>query len=120
MKTANTIFNWIIRITGLFQLILGVVFWLDQNDALIPFHMLVGTIFVISLWIMAFLAARSGVSWKLTSLAFVWGLIVIILGVTQTGILPGSFHWLIDVLHLLLGLGAIGLGEALSARIKRI
>ena len=120
MKTANPVFNWLIRVTGLFQLILGVIFWLNQNDTLIPFHMLVGTIFVISLWIMAFLAARSGVSWKLTSLAFVWGLIVIILGVTQTGILPGSFHWLIDVLHLLLGLGAIGLGEALSARIKRI
>ena len=70
--------------------------------------------------IMAFLAARAGVSMKLTALAFVWGLVVVILGLTQTQILPGNLHWLIEVLHLVLGLGAIGLGEGLSARIKRL
>jgi len=44
----------------------------------------------------------------------------VILGLTQTEILPGNLHWLIEVLHLVLGLGAIGLGERLSAGIKRI
>jgi uncharacterized membrane protein len=120
MKTATTIFNWLIRITGLFQLIIGVIFWVNQDDNLVPFHMLVGVILVLSLWIMAFLAARAGVSWKLTALAFVWGLVVAILGLTQTQILSGNLHWLIEVLHLLLGLGAIGLGEGLSAGVKRI
>ena len=120
MKTATTIFNWLIRITGLFQLIIGVIFWVNQNDNLVPFHLLVGVILVFSLWIMAFLAVRAGVSWKMTTLAFVWGLVVATLGLTQTQILPGNLHWLIEVLHLLLGLGAIGLGEALSARIKRL
>ena len=120
MKTATTIFNWLIRITGLFQLIIGVIFWVNQDDNLVPFHLLVGVILVFSLWIMAFLAARAGVGWKMTALAFVWGLVVAILGLTQTQILPGNLHWLIEVLHLLLGLGAIGLGEGLSARIKRL
>ena len=120
MKTTTMIFNWLIRITGLFQLIIGVIFWVNQNDNLVPFHLLVGVILVFSLWIMAFLAARAGVGMKLTALAFVWGLVVVILGVTQTQILPGNLHWLIEVLHLLLGLGAIGLGEGLSARIKRL
>jgi len=119
MKTATTIFNWLIRITGLFQLIIGVIFWVNQDDNLVPFHILIGVILVLSLWIMALLAARAGVSWKMTALAFVWGLVVVILGLTQTQILPGNLHWLIEVLHLLLGLGAIGLGEGLSARIKR-
>ena len=119
MKTATTIFNWLIRITGLFQLIIGVIFWVNQDDNLVPFHILIGVILVLSLWIMALLAARAGVSWKMTGLSFVWGLVVVILGLTQTQILPGNLHWLIEVLHLLLGLGAIGLGEGLSARIKR-
>ncbi len=120
MKTATTIFNWLIRITGLFQLIIGVIFWVNQDDNLVPVHTLVGVILVLSLWIMAFLAARAGVNWKMTALAFVWGLVVVILGLTQTQILPGNLHWLIEVLHLLLGLGAIGLGERLSAGVKRI
>ena len=120
MKTATTIFNWLIRITGLFQLIIGVIFWVNQDDNLVPFHLLVGLILVLSLWIMALLAARAGVSWKMTGLSFVWGLVVVILGLTQTQILPGNLHWLIEVLHLLLGLGAIGLGEGLSAGVKRI
>ena len=120
MKTTTMIFNWLIRITGLFQLIIGVIFWVNQDDNLVPFHVLVGVILVLSLWIMAFLAARAGVSWKLTALAFVWGLVVAILGLTQTQILSGNLHWLIEVLHLLLGLGAIGLGEGLSAGVKRI
>ena len=90
MKTATTIFNWLIRITGLFQLIIGVIFWVNQDDNLVPVHTLVGVILVLSLWIMAFLAARAGVNWKMTALAFVWGLVVVILGLTQTQILPGN------------------------------
>ena len=73
MKTATTIFNWLIRITGLFQLIIGVIFWVNQDDNLVPVHTLVGVILVLSLWIMAFLAARAGVNWKMTALAFVSG-----------------------------------------------
>ena len=114
------IFNWLIRITGLFQLIIGVIFWVNQDDNLVPFHVFVGVILVLSLWIMVFLAARAGVNWKMTALAFVWGLVVVILGLAQTQILPGNLHWLIEILHLVLGLGAIGLGEGLSARIKRL
>ena len=120
MKTATMIFNWLIRITGLFQLIIGVIFWVNQDDNLVPFHVFVGVILVLSLWIMAFLAARVRVSMKLTAVAFVWGLVVVMLGLTQNQILSGNLHWLIDILHLLLGLGAIGLGEGLSARIKRL
>ena len=56
----------------------------------------------------------------MAALGFIWGLVVVILGLTQTEILPGNLHWLIEVLHLVLGMGAIGLGEGLSARIKRL
>jgi len=120
MKIASMIFNWLIRITGLFQLVIGVIFWVNHDDNLVPFHILVGVVLVLSLWILAFLAARAGVSWKMSTVAFVWGLVVVILGVTQNQILPGNLHWLIKVLHLVLGLGAIGLGERLSAGVKRI
>jgi hypothetical protein len=113
-------FHWLIRITGLVQIILGALFWVIQNDALVPVHILVGSVLVLSLWILAFLVAQAGVDWRWVALAIAWGLIVVILGLTQAQLLPGSAHWLIQVLHLLIGLGAIGLGEGLSARVRQI
>lgn len=113
-------FHWLIRITGLVQLFLGILFWLIQNDALIPFHILVGSVLVLSLWFLAFLANKMGVDWKWSTLAFAWGLIVVVLGLTQTRLLPGPAHWLIQLLHLLVGLGAIGQGEGLAGRVRQI
>jgi hypothetical protein len=54
----------------------------------------------------------------LVAAAAVWGLIVPIVGLTQTDLLTGSLHWLIQVIHLLLGLGLIGLAEQLATRAK--
>jgi hypothetical protein len=119
-SNSTAFFHWLIRITGLVQIYLGVLFWLIQDDALIPFHILVGLVLVLSLWILAFLAGQMGVDWRWAALAIVWGFLVVILGLTQTQILPGPAHWVIQVLHLLVGLGAIGQGEGLSARIRRI
>jgi hypothetical protein len=33
-------------------------------------------------------------------------------------VLTGGWHWTIQVLHLLIGLGAIGMGENLARRIQ--
>jgi hypothetical protein len=78
----------------------------------------VGFVLVFSLWTLAVLAARAGVHPGLVALAIVWGFIVPVLGLTQERLLPGDAHWVIQVLHLLVGLGAIGQAEGLAARIK--
>ena len=67
---------------------------------------------------LAGLAARAGVNLALVALAVVWGLIVPVLGMTQAGLLPGSLHLIVRVIHLLVGLGAIWQAEILAARIK--
>jgi uncharacterized membrane protein YuzA (DUF378 family) len=54
----------------------------------------------------------------LVALAAVWGLVVLVLGLNQTRLLVGSAHWLIEVLHLLVGIAAVGMAEGLAARIK--
>jgi hypothetical protein len=38
---------------------------------------------------------------------------------TQAAVLPGDLHWLVQVLHLLVGLGAIGQAESLATRTLR-
>jgi hypothetical protein len=119
MQTVTTIVHMLLRLAGLIAIVLGLLFWTGNALPLIPIHMLVGIIVVLALWTLAILAFRAGVSPGLVALAIVWGLIVTILGMTQTSLLPGSWHWVIQVLHLLLGVGAVGLGETLGARIKR-
>lgn len=120
MKIATTVAQMLVRITGLFQIIVGVLLWTGNLLNLTPLHTLIGFVLVLSLWALALLSARAGVPIGLVALALVWGLITVILGMTQTQLLPGSAHWVIRVLHLVVGLGAMGLGETLAARGKRL
>jgi hypothetical protein len=118
MRRATTTAQMLVRATGVVQLVLGGLFWTGNALDLVPLHQTVGFLLVFGLWTLAALAARAGVRPPLVALAAVWGLIVPILGLTQTRLLVGSAHWLIEVLHLLVGVGAIGMAEGLAARIK--
>lgn len=119
-KTATTIAQMLVRLTGVILIILGIIFWTGNADALVPLHMLIGFVLVFALWTLAALAARAGVNVTLVSAAVLLGVIAPLLGLTQTRLLTGNAHWVIQVLHLLVGLGAIALGESLAARIKRV
>ncbi len=118
MKIAATVLQGLVLLCGLIQVVLGLAFWTGNATSLIPVHMLVGLVLVLSLWALAVLAARSGASPGFVALAIVWGLIVPVLGLTQTQLLPGSVHWVIQVVHLLVGLAAIGMAQGLAARIR--
>jgi hypothetical protein len=118
MRRATTTAQMLVRAVAVVQLVLGGLFWTGNALDLVPLHQTIGFLLVFGLWTLAALAARAGVRPPLVALAAVWGLIVPILGLTQTNLLVGSAHWLIEVLHLLIGLGAIGLAEGLAARVK--
>ena len=118
MRTTVQITQIVLRAAGATVLVLGLLFWTGNFLALIPIHMLAGLLVVLALWTLAGLAARAGVSLGRVALAVAWGLIVPILGVMQNRLLPGDLHWIIQLLHLLVGIGALGQGEGLAARIK--
>ena len=107
----------IIRASFLVQLALGLLFWIGRATQLIPLHRLNGFVLVIAVWALAFTAARAGVNPRLVAAAVLWGLVAPVLGLTQERILPGSFHWTVQILHLLVGFGLIGLAENLGRRL---
>jgi hypothetical protein len=111
--------RWVVRVAGLVQILLGALFWTGNALTLIPLHILVGIVLVLALWTLAFLASRAGVSPGFVVVVVLWGLLLPIFGLTQDSILGGSAHWLIRVLHLLVGLAAIGQAEGLTQRIKQ-
>jgi hypothetical protein len=110
----------ILRLAVVLALILGILFWAGTADNLIPVHMALGILVVLSLWILGFtqVTAKGG-NWGIAIGALVLGLILAIYGWNQQVLLVGSAHWVIQVIHLLLGLAAIGLGEMIAARYKR-
>ena len=116
MHTSMNGLRLLVRLLGALLIVLGLLFWSGNALALIPVHMLAGILLVLSLWTLAILAARTGEQPGPVALALVWGVIVPILGVSQDQLLTGPAHWIVKVVHLLLGLGAISLAELLARR----
>jgi hypothetical protein len=114
MRNSINIALTLVRILGTVMIVLGLLFWTGNALELIPVHMLIGIAVVLLLWALAGLAARAGVPAQLVGLAFAWGLVVPALGMAQDQILLGPAHWIIRLLHLLVGLVALGLAHALA------
>jgi hypothetical protein len=117
MRTASTVVQMVFRVAWLVQVALGLLFWSGNAAALVPIHMLIGVLLVLGLWTQAALGARAGAGWPLVAGAAVWGLVVPVFGMLQTSLLPGDAHWIVQAVHLLIGIVAIALAELLSARV---
>jgi hypothetical protein len=117
MRTITAI-QMAIRVVGVVQLVLGILFWTGNALGLVDLHQLLGILLVLGLWTMAALAHRAGVPGGLVAAAAVYGLVVPIVGLTQRELLVGSAHWVIEVIHLLLGIGLLALAESLATRAK--
>ena len=119
MSRAVTVVHMTLRISGVLLILLGLAIWTGRADAIIPVHEFLGFVLVLSLWTLAYFGARAGVPRGIVIAAVAWGLIAPILGLTQADLLTNNWHWVIQVLHLLVGLAAIGTGEGLVQRMRR-
>jgi hypothetical protein len=117
VNLATTILRWVVRITGLLQLVLGLAFWSGNLLQYVQFHMLDGFVFTLAFLAVVVLAAFARVGLGLVLVGIVWVVVVPVLGMTQTQILPGDFHWIVRVVHLLVGVGAIGFADRLAGMV---
>jgi hypothetical protein len=120
MSRTVTVVHMTLRISGVLLILLGLAFWTGNALQLIPVHEFLGFVLVLSLWTLAFFGARAGAPRGIVVAAVAWGLIAPILGLTQSNLLANNWHWVIQVLHLLVGLAAIGTGEGLVQGIRRV
>ena len=113
--------SWVVRLGGLMMLALGLLFWTNNALTLVNDHMMLGVIVVVALWVLAGVyAVQKGANLGLSATAFLVGIVVMGVGMTQTKLLPGSAHVVIEALHLLLGLTLIGFGEIIAGRLRRL
>jgi hypothetical protein len=106
-----------VRLTGLLLIVLGILIW-TGDSALIGVHMALGLLFVLALLFLSGLGVRARIGLGLVIRAVLWAIVVLIFGMIQTRIWPGSPHVFVRVLHLVIGLVAISVGELLGGRIR--
>ena len=110
----------ILSLAGLLALGLGLILWMGMAVNVVSLHMLLGLLTVIALWVIGVAQALArGGSWGLAAGAVVLGALTAWLGMVQASLLVGESHWIIQVIHLLLGLATIGLGHMAAARQRK-
>jgi len=119
MTKAAKVMQMLIRGLGVVQIVIGIAIWMGFGLRPPVIHMAIGIAFVLALWILAILGAQARAGAPLVALLLLWGALTVVFGMAQAAILPGPQHWIIRVLHLLVGVAAMGQAEALAARMKR-
>jgi hypothetical protein len=103
------------RAGGVAALVLGFTAW-SGLKAIVPVHIAFGALLVIAVWGLG-IQVR-GQNAGLTAAAALLGLIIPILGLTQSHFAVAGHHALFRLLHILAGVGGIGLAEVMAKRIK--
>ena len=106
--------------SALLLMVSGMVLWNGNGGRLGPVHALLGLVLALSLWTIAGIAARAGVSPGIVALAVSWSLAAIALGGAQEELLTGGHHWVIQVLHLVTAMGMVAWGQGLVLLMRRV
>jgi hypothetical protein len=114
--TVSRVLLMLMRVSAAVQIVLGIGFWTGHWWSLIQVHTNNGIAFVAMLWLLAIIALVQRRTVGLALFAIVWGFALAMLGFTQYRILAGSsFHWVVRVVHLAVGLATLGIAEKLVA-----
>lgn len=110
----------VLTLAGALALLTGLLLWFGWFLQLSSLHMLLGILAVAALWTIGFAQATmlSG-SWTMALFALLVGMVTLLLGLYQATLLVGSLHWIIQVVHLLLGVTIIGIGHMMTARLRK-
>ncbi len=120
------------RVALIVTLVIGLAFWIAQPLgwvglliflAQIGFpgiHEAFGTLGVLGLLILGGMAVSTKGSKRLGAGSIIYALVVPVVGLAQAQILAGSLHWLVQVAHLLLGIGAMLLILRIEKRFQRL
>jgi len=113
------IIQWIAGIAGLGALALGLLFWI-ANISFINVHMLLGLTVALLLLLLSIVMIFTRGMRLLGAIGIVYALFVPAFGLNQATLLTGSLHWIIQVAHLLVGLGAVALVGIMGTRYTRL
>jgi hypothetical protein len=104
----------LLRVLAAVQVAVGIGFWAGHWFSLRGLHTGIGTLFVLTLWMIAALAIAAKQATGLAIVAIVWGVAIAGVGAAQQGLLIGDAHWIVRVLHLAMAIAAMPMAERLA------
>lgn len=110
---------WFTRITGLGALLLGVFLSQGRLTGTLRLHMTLGALVAVYLAMLSLAAGFARVRPPMALVGLLWAAATVYVGLKQNVMMQGSSHWVIEVVHVLLGVGAIGLVEMLAGAYSR-
>lgn len=116
---AVRILSWIARLSGLGALVLGLLFWFARIDW-IDAHVLFGTLVTLSLLALSVVIISIRGGWLLGTAGIIYAILVPIIGEMQVRWYVDGAAWLVPTIHMLIGIGAVGLAQAMSTRYTRL
>lgn len=105
-----------IRLIVLLEVILGILFWLGVARGLTGVHVGLGFLLVLCMLALAGIAVTRRAPVGLAALVVVWALVLPVVGFGQLHVVAPAARVAVQIVHLLLGLGAAGVSERLAAR----
>ena len=108
----------IARLLVAVQVVLGFAIWFGVATVT-QAHIGLGSLFVLVMWIIALIALFALPSRTLPLITLALGGAIMWFGVAQRTMLIGPMHWTVRVVHLLLGISAMGLIEPMVKAIRR-
>lgn len=119
LATSNTVI-WLTHVAGVGPALLRWLLLLATNNIFILTHMVLGVAFALSLLVLGLLQMLTSHLRLLGVMSIAYTLILTALGFTQTGLLEGPMHWLIQVAHVVIGFGGLALVQVISVRDARL
>jgi hypothetical protein len=117
---ADSNIAWIVHVPGVGTQIQGWLHWIANSTSFIFTHMVLGITFALLLLALSLIQLLTGRMRLLGAIGIVYTLILTALGFTQTGLLVGPMHWLIQTAHVVIGFGALVLVQVISVRDARL
>jgi amino acid transporter len=119
MRAATLVFQNLIRLLWIVTILFGIAFWLGHLLRFVPLHQALGLLIALCLIVLSILGIVGARAYGPGVAGIVIVILLPIVGMGQLSWLPGSGHVAIQVIHLLVGIAAIGIAEAVGARLRR-
>lgn len=110
----------LLTLAGTLAMVIGLLYWAGIATQLMTMHMPLGFLTVGALWVVGIAqAVDKGGSWSIAIGAVILGAIMILFGLLHASLMAGPFHWVMQIVHLLLGVLTIGMGHMAAAHYRK-
>ena len=113
---ADSNITWIAHVPAIGTQLQGWLNWIANSTGFIFTHMVLGIAFALLLLALSLIQLLTGRMRLLGASGVVYTLILTALGFTQTSLLVGPMHWLIQTAHVVIGFGALVLVQVIGVR----